>query len=232
MRSRGFTLVEMTIAVAILALAIGITIPAVSNLSLADLRANASKLAGLVRQTYDAAALTGQTYRLVFDFESGRVAVQATEQVLNFDPETHAPVQAKPDEQPIVAFDQLALAPDEDGVGAAKGDEADTSSPGVMAAMFGVNQAGAQGGLAGDEAFASGGPGLALNDDVHLLDVWIQGMSEPVRQGKGYLYFFPNGYAQDALIHLEDEEKRVFTVKVRALTGTAAVENGYVEMKR
>ena len=78
---RGFTLVEATITVAILALAVSVVIPAVSNITRAEMRETAGILAGTVRSLYDQAALSGQTYRLVLNLEKNTISSEATEQV-------------------------------------------------------------------------------------------------------------------------------------------------------
>ena len=40
------------------------------------------------------------------------------------------------------------------------------------------------------------------------------------------------GYTQDALIHLEDSERRVFTIKVSPLTGKTEIVDSYVEVPK
>ena len=71
---------------------------------------------------------------------------------------------------------------------------------------------------------------VSFAEHVRILDVWTDGMDRPQTDGQAYLYFFPSGYTQDALIHLEDLDNRVFSVKVAALTGKCTIESGYVEV--
>lgn len=66
---------------------------------------------------------------------------------------------------------------------------------------------------------------------MRVLSVWTEGMDKPTDSGDAYIYFFPNGYTQESIIHLQDDDKRVISVKVSALTGTATVVDGYVEAK-
>ena len=81
----GFTLVEVGITVAILALAAAVIIPGLHNISKAELRSTASGLAAAVRSAYDSAALSGQTYRLVFSPSLHALSIESTEQTLSFD---------------------------------------------------------------------------------------------------------------------------------------------------
>lgn len=225
------TLIEVTIAVAIVALAVAVSVPAVSNISAAELRASSGKLCGLIRQTYNQAALEGQTHRIAFDFEKKKIVVSATEQVLAFEPDSNVLAEASKLHEDRAAFHDLAdkLRLEAEEMRELSGD--DTPNLNVAAAFFGVNDLAKKGGLAGDEAFRPTEMEIDLADSVRLMDVWVRGMDEPATEGVQYLYFFPHGYTQDALIHLVDEEERVFTVKVRALTGRTQIVPDYVEPK-
>ena len=217
--------------VAIFLLAVAVVLPSVSNIGLAELRSTSSKLGGFVKRTYDDAALTGQTHRMVFDFESKVVKVEATDQVLNFEADSNVLAEASRAKDDLNSLMQIppelqeTLAQDDD-VEEVDGGELPV---GALAAMFSVNQLADMGGMADEEAFKEGEDTLNLGDDVQLTDVWVQGMSEPATKGKVYLHFFPHGYTQDALIHLEDEDGHVFTVKVHALTGKVSIAGEYIE---
>ena len=230
-RASGFTLVEATITIAILALAAAVVVPAVGNITRAELRATSSKVAGLIRSTYDMACLEGQIHRLTFDFEKRGIDMTATTQVLAFEPDSNVLAEAAKMDASTNAFNDLAqaLTAEIAEQRAASGEESDPSAAG---ALFGINSLAGMGGMADEEAFGEGGTALDLGEGVHLLDVWVQGMDEPQTEGQAYLYFFPHGYTQDALIHLEDDEGRVFTVKIAALTAKTTIVPEYVEVKR
>ena len=70
-----------------------------------------------------------------------------------------------------------------------------------------------------------------ISAGIRILDVWTQNMQQPTIEGEVSLYFFPNGFTQDALIHVENESGQVFTVKVAALTGKTRVYAKYVEVE-
>ena len=57
-------------------------------------------------------------------------------------------------------------------------------------------------------------------------------MGDVTAEGEASLYFFPNGFTQDALIHVENEGGQVFTVKVAALTGKTRVYAEYIEVEK
>ena len=54
-------------------------------------------------------------------------------------------------------------------------------------------------------------------------------MLQPVVKGIVRLIFFANGYTQAAVIHIEDNDKNMFTVQVEALTGRTLITEGYLE---
>ena len=236
-QQRGFTLVEATITIAIIALAAAVVVPALGNITHAKLRATSSKLAGFVRATYDNASLNGQTYRIAFDFESKAVTVGATDQAMALEPGSNVLAAAaettntldRPGalEQAIMdAASELEADSPTDDSGKAQID------PSALSAIFQVNNLAASADTTADAAFSDTGDKLDLDDDVHLLDVWIDGMDEAESEGKSFLYFFPNGYTQDAIIHLEDTDNNVFSVRIQALTGRTSIEPGYVEVKK
>ncbi len=235
-RSHAFTLVEAAITVAILAMAVGVVLVSWSS-GRADLRSAAGKLSGTIRATFDNAALSGQVHRLVFDFASRVVKVEATEALLSFD-EDQNPLRrgaAAPLADPLaglggaLGLGGLLAAQDANAVDDALDQLEDQGPPSALQALLGLNQAAADEATAG---FSSIERDLDLGDGVQLLSVWVQGMREPTKEGIVYLYFFTQGYTQDALVHLQDEEGAVFTIKVAALTGRTEVTPEYVEVPR
>ncbi|MEL6545753.1 MAG: hypothetical protein AAFQ82_14060, partial [Myxococcota bacterium] len=88
------TLTEIAIALAILAMAVGIVATAASGASAGDLRAASARIASMCRAAYDQAALSGQIHRLAIEFQktdaggnvssSATVTVEATPEKLRF----------------------------------------------------------------------------------------------------------------------------------------------------
>jgi len=67
----GFTLLEILIVIAVLALVMGSAVRGFRALAKSDLRASAKKLSGAARYLFDRASTTGKTHRLVIDLDSG-----------------------------------------------------------------------------------------------------------------------------------------------------------------
>lgn len=223
------TLIEICLAVALVAMAAGIAVPALGNFSRADLRQSASMLGQKVRESYTLAALGGGTWRMVMSPGSTTLRVERTDEEVRL--EHGRGVGLRED------FSRLLAGSD----GASYGQ--DPNAAAAQEALFGLSMAMGPGdlfaGAVGNSnrvagpAFADAGiKPLTLKGSVHVLDVWTDGMEAPATDGDAYLYIFPQGYTQNALIHLEDAQKRVFTVRVHALTGGCDIEAGYVEVAK
>jgi general secretion pathway protein H len=239
----GFTLIEAAITVAILALALGVVLASYSTGN-AELRRAAGMLSGTIRASYNSASLTGQVHRLAFSFEkdeetgtyqNSMVKVEASEQLLNFDEEQNPLVRGANAGGNATGGFGLGI-----GDFAFAGRDAnelddqldaleDAGPPSTLQAILGLKQQAQEESTA---TFSGTEHDLDLGSSVHVLDIWVQGMSEVASAGVIYLYFFPHGYTQDAVIHLEDDDGAVFTVQVHALTGKTEVFPEYMEVPK
>jgi general secretion pathway protein H len=224
-RARGFTLVEVCIAVAIMALVTGVMVPAFGGIGRAELRRAARKVGATARQTFNDAALTGRTERMVFNLGDPAAGpplfVEATDDILSFVGDTGAleeAVDPNNEAAPIVGpFGEPLPPPPAEG---------ETSEAGeAMHALLGVSKLGAR---AARASFTQLGQ-VSLPSGVRVADILVEGMAQPAVKGIVRLVFFANGYTQAATIHMEDGDKNMYTVRIEALTGRAIVTEGYTE---
>lgn len=75
-RGRGFSIIELLVVLVLIALLIAIAVPSINGLLGLALGENSRKLQGLVKDVYTKAALSGQTYRIVFDIDSHSLWVE------------------------------------------------------------------------------------------------------------------------------------------------------------
>lgn len=75
-RRTAFTLLEVLVALAIVALVAGLVIPKLVDISGVELRSAARRLAGAARYASDQAAVRKTAYRLRFDLEAGAYRVE------------------------------------------------------------------------------------------------------------------------------------------------------------
>lgn len=71
MKSRGFTLIELALVIIVLGIMIAIVIPALGEITDANLRRSARHLTGLVRFLRDESEAKKEVYRLRFDVPNG-----------------------------------------------------------------------------------------------------------------------------------------------------------------
>lgn len=161
--SKGFTLIELTIIIAILGVMLSLIVPRLGEIGEANLKRSARHLTGTVRFLRDESQARKAVYRLRFDVQGGRywteVMTITTEQT--------------------VEFKRLQ------------------------------SELGSEGSLSGQTTFR---------------DVQVAGHSDDP-----YIQFTPDGWVENASIHLRDGEERDFTLLVNPLMGSTELREGYVE---
>lgn len=73
-----------------------------------------------------------------------------------------------------------------------------------------------------------------LPDDIYFKSIWVDRFSSRVTQGQVFLYFFPDGYTEEAQIIISDDPKgeRLFNLVVEPLTGTVMIENQELPLEK
>jgi len=70
-----------------------------------------------------------------------------------------------------------------------------------------------------------------LPGDLVIEDVEVARMETPIANGLAYIHFFPQGLAEEALIHLRAGEKNRWTLAIHPLTGKTDVIAEHVRLK-
>ena len=202
-RQRGFTLIELMIVIAIVAILAAASMPALSSLSGANARAAAGELAGAARFLFQTAALRHETCRLALDLEARAWWCECTKD------KWFAPRDP----------DQAQRAEEDDALAARFPDERDAEKRRLLAsARFGQfpDRLARKRTLPGSAAFS---------------EVWSQHQRDPLSKGLAYVYFFPNGQAEAARIPIADGSN-VYSVVTQPFAGHARVVSGKPELKR
>ena len=66
---------------------------------------------------------------------------------------------------------------------------------------------------------------------MRLFDVYTPRQREPYKKGKAYLYFFPDGHTERAIVRLSQDDD-FYTLLVSPLTGRVDVKAGKIEPDR
>jgi general secretion pathway protein H len=78
-RQAGFTLIEIGVAIGLLAVIMSVALPSINSLTGVQLRSTSNTLVGLVREAYARAVITGKPHRIVFDIDNGAFWLERSE---------------------------------------------------------------------------------------------------------------------------------------------------------
>jgi general secretion pathway protein H len=205
---RGMTLIEIAMVVGIMVLITGLVVPRLTNLTWLELRTGARKLSGAIRYTYELAARKSTPLRLVLDLDERAWWVEGSTDKVLLDREK---VQVK--------------------------DGALSSEPSAREQRFVTRsyiESGEMWKPKDEPGFAAYGdmlsPKVVLPERVGIQGVWTAHQDELVSVGQAYLYFFPSGQTERAVIHLVDEDENIYSLQVEGLTGRVRISPEYVEV--
>ncbi|MSQ82071.1 MAG: prepilin-type N-terminal cleavage/methylation domain-containing protein [Myxococcales bacterium] len=213
---RGFTLIELVAAIAIIAIVTAAVATGVNNIRGASASAEAGKIAVAVRYLYNLAVVSGRNQRLVIDFDAR--AWWGEEQTTD---------------DPCEAF--LLPGTDEPGTDKHGTDKHGTDKHGKDEpedTQAGNAKAGER--PAATSAFEASKSTLLqrteLDKGLTFAAVMTTHQSEPSKSGQAFIYFFPNGTTEHAMIQVKADEDDVTTVEVSAMQGTAKIRGEDIDL--
>lgn len=229
-RRAGFTLIEMVVALAIVATLFAAVIIGVGALTGAKAKESATELTGVIRSLYDTANLTGKTCRLVFELpsekdENGAVTYHAecAKSALTAAKNRDEEQKEAGGESKRKKKDKL----DEDDKRFTRSDNDDAPSLQELMARekARVDDAAKFSTFTTEEI-----PARTLPDSVRVW-VWTKSLRNPTKSGPAYLYFFPQGFTERAQIYVR-QGSNVWTLSVSPLTGKVATASEELEVPR
>lgn len=188
--SGGMTLVEILIVLGIIAGIVSFSTSFIGNVSGDGIREEASRLMRVVHYVYEQATISNRYLRLSFDLDNQKYVVEASEEPFY--------VVQEGDELEALRLeneerDQLGNDEDED-------EKTKTETFSVLE----------------DENLEE----HELSDGVRMKDFQALHQKEAMTAGKGYLYFFPRGQTEFAVLHLSDADgDNVVTLAVNPISG-------------
>ena len=213
-RSRGFTLIEIVVALALIGLLMGVAVGQMDRVFELEMKKTSNKLASTIRYLYNKAAMEKLYIRLVFDFEEQSYWVEATA-----------------DPVVVVREDASTFAPKE-GEKSGEGEEEPAESAEASAEEAPTEEGGVQKLKAPEPKFGAVDSFLLrptkLPDSVFFKDLYVEHRQGAVEGGKESIYFFPNGYVEKAVINLRDEEDEVhYSLATNPINGRVSIEPEY-----
>jgi general secretion pathway protein H len=223
------TLIELSIALAIVAVLFSAVVITVGALTGTKAKSSAAELAGVIRSLYDSAGLRGKTCRLVFQLPTAKqegpakywaecaagnvTTSRARDELLQQDrqrlaerssrPPASSPTAQPPGSSTYQPNLQDLMAQEKDRVEAA--------------ARFSV--------------YTAPEIGARQLPSTVKISVWTKHQREAVSSGIAYLYFFPQGFTEKAMIFV-GQGSNVWTISVQPLTGKAIVVGEQLEVPR
>jgi prepilin-type N-terminal cleavage/methylation domain-containing protein len=213
-RRRGFTLLEIGIALVLLGLMIAVAVPSLDAVTGARMKEAVNTIGGAIRDTYARTALLGRSTRLVLDMEQQAWWVEESEGVARV-----KPMKLLADRDGKVALDAKdeRIADIDDGT-------TDLKEQAKVQILTGP---------AFKPVDGEWGKPQKLPPDVRFKAVWLEHLDDKVGRGVAALYFYPGGHTEEALITLTDapvgdddpQAGTVMTLEVAGLTGEVYVTN-------
>ncbi len=242
----GLTIMELALVIAIVGVMMAGASMGVSAITRADLRSGASRTAASMRYAFDRATMTGTYMRLAFDLDKGRIWAEYSEDMItlrsgrnqhvkdgeeeaqeNEDDDDEGEEKAAPAKKSKsnAALSMLGLGSDDDDDDDDEDEEASTGidifslTKGWEDDMKPVERPKAS----FTELSSIVAKKFKMAKGIKVAAVITPRMKEPAESGMAYVYFFPQGHAEPAIIHLMDKDEEYYSVVLHPLTGRAKV---------
>jgi prepilin-type N-terminal cleavage/methylation domain-containing protein len=227
----GFTLVELIVAILIIVVVVGGLSLGLGGLRRTDLTTVAGRIDGVIRYLYQVSSINATPYRLVIDIDGGGWWVEALEQEssacrsfavkdvrrkdlprLDKKSKRKGRFGSRSADRDTAEKDEMKRCPEEerdaDGEGPKRGFAKEPSK--LLRAR-------------------------SLPKDVAFTGIMTTHQQDIQKEGKGYVYFFPNGTAEKAYIYVSsvkgEEIAETFTIETYALLGKVKVHHEKLDLR-
>jgi general secretion pathway protein H len=228
-RSQGFTLIEVMVAMMVIALIATIGVKGFRTVTKGNLREGSAHMSGAIRFLFDRASITGKYHRLVIDLNEGRYWAEVS------DDRFFAPNQAESEPERRKREEKEDAVEDEERKRQEKqqllyGNSSSTSSGASSSSSFDMSKMEVGEFRPRRARFAAfketALKPVTLKKEVRIKSVYTPRMTEPVTAGRVYLYFYPLGQTEPAVITLTDKSgESVFSLVVHPITGRVRIYN-------
>jgi general secretion pathway protein H len=210
----------MMIALVIVALIAVVTVRGLHSFAKTDLRATATRMAGSIRYLFDRASTTGRVHRLVLDFDNGKYWAEVSDDQFIMGAGKETEESRKKEAEKIAKEEEVKreAAEKEAFFGASQIPSRYMPKPFIpkRAKFEGFRETAVK--------------PVTLKSGVVMADIFTPRLVKPLTEGKGYVYFFPMGMTEAAVIHLSDGKEAFYSLIVHPLTGRVSVKNSFVEV--
>lgn len=218
-QQKGFTLVEILVVLGIAAGIMGFAATYIGSTPISQMRRESANIIRIVSYAYYQAAAQGRYYRVSFNLDDQNYLVEQSDSpfyVIKEGDEKEA--LRRKNEEDSTGIDSLM-----------EGEESSAPATPPASGSFAESE---------DELLSVN----AVPNGIRLRDVYVMHQKEPASGGKSYLYFFPRGQTEFAVIHFckaevideevpddEDDSGNYMTLIVNPLNGSVEVRDRYVD---
>ncbi|MCA9665556.1 MAG: type II secretion system protein, partial [Myxococcales bacterium] len=227
----------MMVVIGIIGLLMGAAIFSVRSVTKADLRSAASRTAATFRFAFDRATMTGNTIRVAMDFDKGQIWLEMSKGrvAVRKGSEQHHTTNADEAKDPDADDDDNPKSSPLGGLGlgGAKGSAAAGGDDDDSGGLFGIDTAKLKAQYERDLAPAARPKvlfkpikkkKLKFAKNISFATVMTPRMLDPQKKGIGYVYFFPQGHSEQAIVHLSTADgEDYYSVVLHPLTGRTKV---------
>jgi general secretion pathway protein H len=223
-RSAGFTLIEIMVVMLIIGLMATLGVKGFRSITKSDLRAATAHMSGAIRYMFDRASITGKYHRLVIDLNDGQYWPEVS------DDKFYAPNQAETAGEQRKRENGEAEADEEQRKKADKQKSlwasSSSSSSSTSFDMSKLEVGEFRPKHARFAAFKETALKPVRLKKLRIRSVYTPRLTDPVTSGRAYLYFYPLGQTEPAIITLSDDSgENVYSLVVHPITGRVQIYN-------
>jgi general secretion pathway protein H len=228
-RDDGFTLVEILVVLAIFGIVMALGMKGFRTLAKSDLRASSAHLSGAIRFLFDRASTTGKVHRLVIDLGDGKYWAEVSDDrfYVPHEAETEQELrkredkEADQDEEEKRKQEERARALDNSSLSSS------SSSSGMSSSSYDPTKLDV-GDFQPKRARFAAFKAVALKpvqlSNSKFKSVYTPRVTDPISSGRAFLYFFPLGQTEPAIITLSDKKGESFySLVVHPITGRVRI---------
>ncbi len=226
--AEGFTLVEVLVAMLVVSLIITIGVKGFRSITKSNLRESTAHMSGAIRYLFDRASITGKYYRLVIDLSDGKYWPEVS------DDKFYAPNQAESEADRQKREAKEAASDEEERKRQEKqqllygnsSTSTDSSSSSTSFDMSKMEVGEFRPKRARFAAFKETALKPVVLKKLKIKSFYTPRMTDPVTTGRAYLYFYPLGQTEPAIITLTDlTGESVYSLVVHPITGKVRIYN-------
>ncbi len=226
---RGLTFIELLIAFGVVALLVSGAVLGIGALTGTKAKASAAELAGVIRALYDSAALSGRTCRLVFELPSTRI-----DEPIRYWAECAAG-------NITTSRNRDEALREERGKRPGRLPSQPQAAPPLQPSASSVYQPSLQDLMAQERERVEAAARYSVYTSPEMaprqlppsvrISVWTKQQRQAVSNGTAYLYFFPQGFTEKAMVFVS-QGSNTWTITVQPLTGKAVIVADRLEIPR